>query len=166
MIWNKFHKKLQRGYCPSRGSGPKSVPFSDPKNWTTFCCVFPFALCCFVGSCGKVFLSNAPFPYMYLRVTYGVFSSNLLLSTAYFLSTFGCLALIFFQLLAVWEPWAVYGWVYSDLRLFATDFLSTLGCLQQNFCQPKVLCGWFSFNPALSTVVFLWILCCLRRFFY
>ena len=39
-----------------RGSGPKSVPFADPKTWPIFCSVFLFAWGCFVCSCARDFL--------------------------------------------------------------------------------------------------------------
>ena len=41
-----------------RRSGPKSVPFADPKTWPIFCSVFLFAWGCFVRSHAKNFLSN------------------------------------------------------------------------------------------------------------
>ena len=39
-----------------RRSGPKSVPFADPRTWPIFCSVFLFAWGCFVRSCARDFL--------------------------------------------------------------------------------------------------------------
>ena len=68
-----------------RGSGPKSVPFSDPKNWTIFWCVFLFAWWCFVDSCARV---NAA----WLCVTTSTFGFRIISNTKFSART------------RIWEP--------------------------------------------------------------